>query len=130
MAPPTTIAQTPVHPVDCSIPDCKKQKVGGYKTKKGLTDHMQRWHQAAVDVLSPMAATARTLFHNVDKDTGPSTQGNNKGDVNSPKVVTDGRFQCNNCPEECLSKNELDNHMVNKHNKAKAAKEKRQSPTF
>ena len=81
---------------------------------------MTRWHQAAVDVLSPMAATARTLFHNGDKGPVPSTQGNSAGDVNSPKVVSDGNYQCNHCPEEYLSKRELDNHIVKKHNKANA----------
>ena len=103
MAPPTHSSQTPAHTVDCSVPECRKQKVGGYKTKKGLTDHMQRWHKAAADVLSPMAATARTLFNNMDKDLLPSTQGNSNGQVNSPKVVSDGRFQCGACgiEEKC-----------------------------
>ena len=119
MAPLANSTQTPAHTVDCSIPDCKKQKAGGYKTKKGLTDHMQRWHQAAVDMLSPMATTARTLFLN--KENEPSTQGNSGGDVNSPKVVSEGRYQCNKCPEEYLNKNNLDKHIMNEHNKAQAA---------
>ena len=100
MAPPTNMSQTPAHTVDCSIPDCRKQKVGGYKTKKGLTDHMLRWHQAAVDVLSPITATARTLFHSGYKETEPSAQGNSAGQVNSPKVMTEGRFQCGVCGQE------------------------------
>ena len=36
MAPPANISQTPAHTADCSIPDCRKQKVGGYKTNKAL----------------------------------------------------------------------------------------------
>ena len=111
MAPPANISQTPAHTVDCSIPDCRKQKVGGYKTKKGLTDHMQRWHQAAVDVLSPMAATARTLFNNVDREIQPSTQGNSAGQVNSPKVVSEGRFQCGACPQEEKTTESMTIHM-------------------
>ena len=111
MAPPTNMSQTPAHTVDCSIPDCRKQKVGGYKTKKGLTDHMQRWHQAAVDVLSPMAATARTLFNNVDREIQPSTQGNSAGQVNSPKVVSEGRFQCGACPQEEKTTESMTIHM-------------------
>ena len=66
MAPPANISQTPAHTVDCSIPDSKNRKLEATKPKRGLTDHMQRWHQAAVDVLFPIAATARTLFNNVD----------------------------------------------------------------
>ena len=111
IAPPTNISHTPAHTVDFSVPGCKKQKVGGYKTKKGLTDHMQRWHQAAVDVLSPMAATARTLFNNVDKDPQPSTQGNSNGQVNSPKVVSEGRFQCGACGTEEKCNEDMAIHM-------------------
>ena len=111
MAPPANASQTPAHTVDCSIPDCRKQKVGGYKTKKGLTDHMQRWHQAAVDVLSPMAAIARTLFHSGDKDPERATQGNSAGQVNSPKVITEGMFQCGACEHEDTTNENMLMHM-------------------
>ena len=105
------MSHSPAHTVDCSVTECRKQKVGGYKTKKGLTDHMQRWHKAAVDVLSPMAATARTLFNNMDKDLLPSTQWNSNGQVNSPKVVSEGRFQCGACGIKEICNDELTLHM-------------------
>ena len=111
MAPPANVSQTPARTVDCSIPDCQKQKVGGYKTKKGLTDHMQRWHQAAADVLSPMAATTRTLFHSGDKDPERATQGNSAGQVNSPKVITEGMFQCGACEHEDTTNENMTMHM-------------------
>ena len=105
------MSETPAHTVDCSIPDCKKQKVGGYKTRKGLTDHMKRWHKVAVDVLSPMATTARTLFHSGDKEIEPSVQGNSAGAVNSPKVLTEGRYQCGACGQEVTSNDDMTLHM-------------------
>ena len=107
---------TPVAAVNCKVPDCKKQQLGGYKTKNGLTNHMKRWHQAAKDVLSPMAETARALFQN-DEEIQPSTQGNSAGAVNSPKVVSEGMFQCGLCEAECTSTSNMREHMT-KHCKA------------
>ena len=112
MAPSTH--ETPVSAVNCRVPDCKKQQIGGYKTKNGLANHVKRWHQAAKDVLSPMAETARALFQN-DEEVQPSTQGNSAGAVNSPKVVSEGRFQCGLCEEEYTSTDNMRNHMTKHH---------------
>ena len=119
MAPSTH--DTPVTAVNCNVPECKKQQLGGYKTKNGLTNHMKRWHQAAKDVLSPMAETARALFQN-DEEIQPSTQGNSAGAVNSPKVVSEGRFQCGLCEAECTSTSNMREHMT-KHCKAVATEQ-------
>ena len=117
---PSTIQETPVQTVDCHIPACQKQKVGGYKTKKGLTDHVKRWHQVAKDVLSPMATTARTLFQPNDEENQASIQGNSAGEVNSPKVVSEGRYQCGVCDDMFQSKAEVDDN-IKIHNKASNA---------
>ena len=97
MAPNNTTQETPAKTADCHVPDCNKQKLGGYKTKKGLTDHVKKWHQVAKDVLSPVAVTARTLFQPNDDESLARTQGTSAGEVNSPKVTSVGNYQCGVC---------------------------------
>ena len=113
MAP--SIHDTPVGANNCKVPDCKKQQAGGYKSKNGLTNHMKRWHQAAKDVLSPMAETARALFQ-TEEELQPSTQGNSSGAVNSPKVVSEARLQCGACDKEFGSTAEMSEHMTMHYN--------------
>ena len=108
---PITIQETPAKTADCHVPECQKQKVGGYKTKKGLTDNVKKWHQVAKDVLSPVAVTARTLFQSNDEDIQARTQGNRAGDVNSPRVTSVGSYQCGACEKTFISRGEVDNHM-------------------
>ena len=108
---PITIQETPAKTADCHVSDCQKQKVGGYKTKKGLTDHVKKWHQVAKDVLSPAAVTARTLFLPNDDDLQARTQGNSAGEVNSPKVTSVGSYQCGACEKTFESRSEVDKHM-------------------
>ena len=105
------ITATPVHKMDCNIPDCQKQKKDGYKTKVGLTNHMKKWHQVAKDVLSPITTTARTLFKNVEDESGDSTQGNSRGEVNIVKVVSAGIYLCGICGKNYQTKKEMDEHM-------------------
>ena len=100
---PITIQETPAKTADCHVPECQKQKVGGYKTKKGLTDHVKKWHQVAKDVLSPAAVTARTLFQPNDVDLQARTQGNSAGEVNSPSVTSVGIYQCGVCEKTIKS---------------------------
>ena len=114
---PMIINETPVQTVDCHVPDCQKKKVGGYKTKKGLTDHVKRWHQVAKEVFSPMAETARTLFQSSDEDAQPRTQRNSGGEVNSPKVVSEGRYICGVCEKMYDSRSDVDKH-IKLHDKA------------
>ena len=108
---PITIQETPAKTADCHVPECTKQKVGGYKTKKGLTDHVKKWHQVAKDVLSPMAVTARTLFQTSDKESQATTQGNSAGEVNFPEVTSVGSYQCGVCEKTFTSKNEVSDHI-------------------
>ena len=58
-----------------------------------------------------MAETARALFQN-DEEVQPSTQGNSAGAVNSPKVVSEGSFQCGLCEEEYTSTDNMMKHMT------------------
>ena len=106
--------------VDCSAPECKKTFV----TQRNMEKHKEKFHKI-VSALSqsPLATTVRTLFSGdgVDGVSLPSTQGDSSGRVNSPKVVTEGTFQCNECSEEFRMKVELLRHITIKHNKAQAA---------
>ena len=105
------ITATPVVAMDCNIPDCRKQKKDGYKTKVGLTNHMKRWHQVAKDAFSPLAETARTLFQNNEDDSMESTQGNSRGEVNVIKVVSNATFVCGVCELHFVSKKDMNEHM-------------------
>ena len=116
-----SVQMTPVQTkLDCSAPECKKSFV----SQKNMEKHKEKCHQL-VSALSqsPLATSVRTLFRgeNVDDTPLPSTQGGSDGSVNSPKVITEGTFQCNECPEEYSRKNDLENHKIKKHNKAQAA---------
>ena len=85
---------------------------------------MQSVHQAIMNnVVSPMAATARTLFesHTVGEHEQPATQGNSAGQVNSPKVRSESYHQCGICDKSYQSKEEVMNHVKETHDKAKAA---------
>ena len=71
-----------VQRVLCEIPDCTKH----YKSRANMLHHVRTHHKSG-DVHSPLgsfppANPARVLF---DDDDNSSTQGNSRGDVNSPK---------------------------------------------
>ena len=96
----STSNMTPVQSrLDCSEPDCSKSFVN----KRNMTKHKDKFHMmVSVVSKSPIVNTVRTLFsgdNNKDMAT-PSTQGNSKGLINSPKVVSGGFFQCNECTYE------------------------------
>ena len=65
----------------------------------------------AKEVLSPMSVTARTLFQQSDEDAQSSTQGNSDGEVNSPKVGSEGSYVCGVCKKMFKNSNEVDEHM-------------------
>ena len=116
-----TVEMTPVqNKLDCSAPECKKKFV----SQQNMEKHKEKFHKI-VSALSHslFANNVRTLFRgdSVDGSMLPSTQGGSDGSVNSPKVVTEGTFQCNQCPEEYKSKDDLNIHMTEDHNKAQAA---------
>ena len=91
--------------------------------KTGLANHMANVHQSIVDnVLSPMAATARTLFAGkaVAED-GRSTQGNSELGINSPPIVSGLTFMCGVYDNEFTEKEEVTKHMIEKHDNAHVA---------
>ena len=83
-----------VQRVFCEIPDCTKH----YKSRANMLHHVRTHHKSG-DVHSPRgsfppANPARVLF---DNDYNSSTQGNSRGEVNSPKVLSIMSCQCGVC---------------------------------
>ena len=116
-----SVEMTPVqNKLDCSAPECKKKFV----SQQNMEKYKEKFHKIVSALTqSPLANSVRTLFRgdSVDGSMLPSTQGGSDGSVNSPKVVTHGTFQCNQCPEEYNSKEDLKIHITEDHNKAQAA---------
>ena len=117
----STLNVTPV-PIrfDCSERECTKT----FANKKNMTKHKDKFHMMVNAVSkSPIVNTVRTLFSGENsKDIGtPSTQGMSDGSVNSPKVVSEGFFQCNKCTYEFTIKTELEKHIIEKHDKGNTA---------
>ena len=85
----TSTVETPAPKVVCESQDCGKE----YASKGGMKNHNKKTHKAAEEIQSPLGKfptsdSARVLF----KESEPSTQGNSLGQVNSPKVTSDGRY--------------------------------------
>ena len=85
---------TPVQPkVDCSVPKCNKT----LKNQKNLNSHLEKVHKVVnAFAKSPLATSVRTLFTG-ENTQSQSTQGNSYGQVNSPKVRSEGRYKCGKC---------------------------------
>ena len=101
-----------------------------------MIEHYRKKHTSVGEIQSPLGRfpsttnPARVLFDdsaqavkNVQADDNgqaeePRTQGNSKGQENSPKVLSDGTYQCNHCNNEYPTKNELDIHRNDNHESA------------
>ena len=99
-------------------------------------EHYRKKHTSVSEIQSPLGRfpsttnPARVLFDdsvqtdkNVQADDNgqaeePRTQGNSKGQVNSPKVTSNATYQCNDCNNEYLTKNEFDIHRNDNHESA------------
>ena len=122
----TTPTPTPAPKVVCKSKDCGKE----YASKGGMMDHYKKKHNSVGDIQSPLGRfpsttnPARVLFDdNVQADDDgqaeePRTQGNSKGQVNSPKVVSHATYQCNDCTNEYSTKIQLDKHRNDNHESA------------
>jgi hypothetical protein len=109
---------TPSQKVVCESNDCGKE----YVSKGVMKAHFKRCHKAAEDVQSPLgkfpsANSARVLFTD---ETQPSTQGNSAGQVNSPKVVSVGRFICDICDKDFDTSQHMNNHKQESHDQVNA----------
>ena len=104
--------ETPASKVVCESQDCGKE----YASKGGMKNHYKKTHKSLEEIQSPLGKfpaidPARILFNESD----PSTQGNSKGQVNSPKVTTCGQYICNICDNYFESKQDIDEHKKKEH---------------
>ena len=117
----TLVPETPVQKKDCIVDECTKAPKG-FKTSRGLKNHMKKFHNVVLDAFSPIATTTRVLFDSSSET--PSVQGNSKGQVNYPNIVSEGTIQCGQCPEIFRNRDNVKKHMDEEHDKADAAKTK------
>ena len=81
---------------------------------------MARFHKAPEQVHSPLgyfpsSNPARVLFD--DADDNASTQGNSRGEINSPKVISVVNYQCGVCENQFNRNEDARNHMKEIHKK-------------
>ena len=69
----------------CEIPNCDKD----YKNRSSMLSQMRTKHKHSEEIQSP--------FGNFPPANHESTQGNSRGEVNSPKVLSVMSFQCGVC---------------------------------
>ena len=110
----TPVPETPIQKKDCNVSECKRAP-NGFKTSRGLTNHLKKFHDIVLDAFSPAASSAKILFQT--RSETPSIQGNSKGQVNFPKRLSEGLIICGKCPQEFSSRDEVKKHMDNKHDK-------------
>ena len=95
----------------CDKPGCEKH----YKNKSSLLNHIKTNHRADVEVQSPLGnfpSSARVLFNDSENS---STQGNSRGQVNSPKVRSVMTYQCGVCDNNFNKNEEAIHHMKEVH---------------
>ena len=115
---PKTTPESTAPDLKCTVPDCSK----AYKRKTGLTNHMASVHQMLVtSVLSPMTATARTLFGKQVVPGTPGVQGNSRGHVTSPLIVSEPTLQCGECGDDFDDEEQMENHKKEEHDDAVTA---------
>ena len=98
------IIETPVK-ASCNVPKCNKT----LKNKKNQTSHMEKVQRVVTAISeSPITDTVRKLFM---ADNEPSTQGDSTGAVNSPKVRSEGSYQCGVCGTGNKTNDGIKEHM-------------------
>ena len=108
-----TAIETPAPRVFCEQQNCGKH----YKTRANMLQHV-RVHQNAPSQIEsslgnfPSSTLARVLFD--DNDT-PSTQGNSRGQINSPKVLSIVSFKCGVCDKSFETNDKAILHMKDVH---------------
>ena len=99
---------TPATKVVCESDNCNKE----YASKGGMKNHFKKSHKTVEEIHSPVGRfpasnPVRALFTD---EAQPSTQGNSAGQVNSPKVTSEGRFLYDICEKHFGAKEDLTIH--------------------
>ena len=108
----TSPTETPAPKVVCESQNCGKE----YASRGGMKTHYKKSHKTAEEIQSPLGKfptsdPARILF----RESEPSTQGNSKGQVNSPKISSAGQYICDVCDNYFESKKNVDDHKIKEH---------------
>ena len=107
-----TALETPAPKVVCKSKDCGKE----YASKGGMMDHYKKKHNIFGVIPSPLGRfpsstnPARVLFND-----DAATQGNSRGEVNSPEVVSAATFVCDVCEVHVKSKDDMTKHKEEEH---------------
>ena len=91
-----------------------------YKSRARMLTHMKNVHKDISNELSLLSSPVRLALFRIreegENEEEERTQGNSRGEINSPKVVSKGRFVCNVCDQEFISKEETMRHIAEVHN--------------
>ena len=100
---------TPSQKWACESKDCDKVYAGKYTMKA----HFKKCHKTDESVQSPLGRfpSARVLFNEVE----PAVQGNSAGQVNSPQVVSEGRYICDVCEKDFGNMDSVNSHKKEDH---------------
>ena len=97
----------------CEKINCAKD----YKNRSSMLNHMKSKHKVSEEVESPLgnfpsSNSARVLFDDSDQ---PSTQGNSRGEINYPKVLSITSYQCGACDKHFNTNEVAKSHMSEVH---------------
>ena len=104
------VNKTPAAPaarIVCEKQNCDKS----YVQKGSYNNHMRKHHQPDELIASPLGNFPPLALFVVTP--GPAVQGNSRGDVNSPPVLSGAKFLCQICDMEVDQKEDLNKHMEN-----------------
>ena len=91
----------------CPADNCGKK----LKTKQTLSKHVDKFHK-----VSQLDYPARLALFRIREDgDNSSTQGNSRGEVNSPKVVSLSIYACSTCDKDYVKKEEVIKHIADAH---------------
>ena len=94
-----------------------------FSSKQSLTRHVKTIHDGIVS-LKNLFSTPKALSNHKRLFTSVpnlATQGNSAGQVNDPKVVSEGMFICGVCEERFTDEDEMTNHRSDAHDETTAA---------
>ena len=90
-----------------------------YKSRTRMLTHVKAVHKDTSSERTSLDSPVRLALFQIregeDADANQSTQGNSHGQINSPKVVSEGRFVCSTCDKNYPKKDEVLKHIADDH---------------
>ena len=103
------VNKTPAARMACEITNCDKS----YVNKGSFKNHMRSHHQPGELIASPLGNFPPVALFT--ETPGPAVQGNSKGQVNSPLVLSEAKFVCQVCDADFDNKDDLNEHIAIQH---------------